>query len=114
MHKLTKAFAALTLMLAMATTSTALAEPTSPQVLIKSIRPYKAGAAPVAFIYLATPAICNTTIFTIDLADPSGPALLSVALTALTAKKNVVVEISNATGCTGNYTALQSITIIDN
>lgn len=114
MKKLATAAAGLAFALSAMVSTPVLAEPTSPRVLITSIRPYKSGTAPIVFLYVTSPAICDTTVFKIELADPVGPAMLSVALTAMTAKKYVTLEVSNATGCTGTYTLLQSISIIDN
>ncbi len=78
---------------------------------IISIRPYSGGD-----IFIETNAssnLCDTSTFTIDSNAPDKRELYAAALAALTAGKKIGIEISNATGCTGWGTKLQSIYIFN-
>ena len=75
---------------------------------IISIRPYSGGD-----IFIETNAssnLCDTSTFTIDGNAPDKRELYAAALTA---GKKIGIEISNATGCTGWGTKLQSIYIFN-
>lgn len=91
----------------------ARAEPSSAPALVKQVRVYEAGTGSVAFVTLATSDICQTTVFKINLTGGAGPGMLSAAMTALAARKYVIVEIANSTGCTGYGTLLQSLAVND-
>jgi hypothetical protein len=91
--------------------SAAHAEPTSDDVQIIWVRPYSS-ATPAAFIGAASPIICSTSAFKIDLSAPGGKEIYAAALTAMTAGKKVKLEISNAKGCQGWGTELQSVTVV--
>ena len=87
--------------------STVYSEPTSGAATIYAIRPYIGGN----WVYLTIaglPAICQTTVFTIDLGKPNGKAAYTAALAAMLTKSQVMLEISNATGWA---TELQSISV---
>ncbi|MEA1672982.1 hypothetical protein [Nitrospirillum sp. BR 11163] len=88
----------------------ALAEPTSTvpgQVL--QVRPYMNPDDPCAFIVVDNTSLCGVSTFKISLRDNAGLAALSVAITSMTTGKPVTLEVSNATGCQGANSLLQSI-----
>ncbi|MGR4866943.1 hypothetical protein [Caulobacter sp. LARHSG274] len=91
--------------------STARAEPSSPPVLVNQVRVFENGATPFALVETAAPTVCGVATFTIDLTSAAGPAMLSIAISAFTAREHVVLEVSNSTGCAGYGTRLQSITL---
>ena len=93
-------------------TAPAHAEPTSDPVQINWVRPYSS-ASPVAFIGAASPIICGTDGFKIDLSAPGGKEIYAAVLTAMTAGKRVRLEISNAKGCVGWGTELQSVIVVN-
>lgn len=87
-----------------------MAEPSSPRVKLIEVRPY-IGSSEV-HIKTNVDAVCGTNGFRIITSQPNGKEAYAAALTALTSGKSVVVEVSNATGCTGWGTVLQSIYIV--
>ncbi|MGR4866944.1 hypothetical protein [Caulobacter sp. LARHSG274] len=62
------------------------------------------------FVTSAATAACGTTVFKFGLNSAAGQGLLSIAITALSARRSVVLEIAS-TGCTGWGTTLRSITL---
>jgi len=64
-----------------------------------------------AFVETVGNAVCSTSVFKIDLTTAAGPGMLSVAMTALSTGKKIVVE-SIYTGCTGWGTGLQSLKLM--
>ncbi|PXA75356.1 hypothetical protein DMC25_24660 [Caulobacter sp. D4A] len=91
--------------------STARAGIMTQPVKVVSIRVYDAGAGAVAFVQLDSTSTCNTNLFQIELFKLSGAGMLAVANTAMTTQKYVIAEISNANGCAGYGTILQSLAI---
>lgn len=81
------------------------------QVLIKSVRSIT-GGTPSVYITLQNAPICNTDTFSFQLTDVGAQGMLSIALTALTTGQFAEIEISNATGCTGWGTQLQSMYLL--
>jgi hypothetical protein len=102
---------AVVLLASMSMTAAAHADPSSPPVQVNQVRIFDNGAAPFALVETAAPTVCGVATFTIDLAKPSGAGMLSAAITAFTTRGNVVLEVSNATGCAGYGTYLRSITL---
>lgn len=80
---------------------------TGPRVKITQIRPYM-GSGQV-FLHVDSSQLCGTSVFKIVLSDPAAKEAYAAALTALATKKKVALEVSNATGCAGWGTQLQSI-----
>jgi len=89
---------------------TAIAEPSSQRVKLIEVRPYIGGND--VYIRANADAICGTSIFRIVTSQPNGKEAYAAALTAITSGRSVVIEVSNATGCTGWGTVLQSIYIV--
>ncbi len=88
-----------------------LAEPTGVPVNILSLRPYTS-SNPVAYIEVSASTLCNTNGFKINLSEPGGKEMYATALTAAASGKQVKLEVSNATGCQGWGTVLQSIYLV--
>jgi len=84
----------------------AQAEPTSDKLSIVSLRPYGGG---IAYVQVSSDTFCTTDTFTIDLTQPSGKEMYAAVLAALTGGKKIRIEASNATGCNGWATRLQSV-----
>ncbi len=103
--------AAAALLAGLSSPAPALAGQTSPPVKILSVRVYDAGGSSVAFLELNSTALCGVSAFKIELFKQSGPGMLAVANTAVVTKKNVIVEIPDATGCTGWGTVIKSLAI---
>lgn len=84
------------------------AAPIGGRMLILSMRPYIGGS-----IYLAVSSkdLCGTEVFSFMGGDVNGKEMYAAALTAMVAGKEVQLEVSAATGCTGWGTRLQSIFI---
>lgn len=80
---------------------------TGPRVKITQLRPYM-GSGQV-FVHVNSSQLCGTSVFKIVLSDPAGKEAYAAALTAIATGKNVALEVSNVTGCTGWGTQLQSI-----
>ena len=101
-------------LLAMAASGGTLAEPTTKKVKITSLRPYHSDNNG-AYLYVdrVTP-ICthqgDVNVFLIDLKTQK--AHYAAALTAFALDKEVRIEISNETGCTGWGTRIQSIYMV--
>ena len=87
--------------------ASAFSDPTSDKTTITNIRPYIGSNA--VFLQTANSIICQTDVFTIDLSKPNGKAAYAAALAAMSTNQKVQLEISNATGCKGWGTELQSI-----
>lgn len=86
----------------------AQAEPVSPtQTTITLVRPY--GGSNLVYVHVNTTELCSNSVFTIAIDQPNGKEMYAAALTAVAANKKVLLEVSNATGCTGFATRLQSI-----
>jgi hypothetical protein len=90
-------------------TFVATAGETGARVKIVSLRPYSGG--PSAYMQVASDALCGTSVFTIAVSEPSGKEVYATALSALVAGKDVAIEVSNSTGCTGWGTRVQSLYI---
>jgi len=99
----------LTLVLSMGS-GAAMAEPSSQRVKLIEVRPYIGNSD--VYIRTNVDAVCGTPIFRIVTSQPNGKEAYAAALTAITSGRSVVLEVSNATGCTGWGTALQSIYIV--
>lgn len=81
----------------------------SGNTIIDYLRPYSGSGV---YISVTTNAICDTSVFFIELNTAGGKAMYAAALAALAANKSVALEVSNATGCKGWGTLLQSLYII--
>ncbi|BDU16922.1 hypothetical protein [Lysobacter auxotrophicus] len=84
---------------------TANAGETGGRVNIVSLRPYVGKV----YVQVSPGGLCGTDVFTIELANTGGKEMYAAALTALSAGKQVELEVSNATGCAGWGTNLQSL-----
>ena len=89
--------------------SIANCEPSSGQTAIYSLRPYIDGTS--VFLQTVDNPICNTSVFVIDLNKPSGKEAYALAMAAFMSNRKIILEVSNATGCTGWGTQLTSITM---
>lgn len=85
------------------------AEPSGNLVKIMSLRPYAGG---LIYMHVSSADLCGTDVFTIDSSQANGKEIYAAALAALTTGKQVRLEVSNATGCAGWGTRLQSIYIL--
>ena len=94
------------LLLALWIPSAVQAEPTGGRVSILSLRPYSGGWI---YVQVSSDALCSTNVFTFSVSEVNGKEMYAAALTALTNGKEVQLEVSNATGCTGFASRLQSI-----
>lgn len=92
------------------------AEPTTAITYISTIRPYmqssNTGISGSVLITVDSSNLCNTNNFLIDLSMSGGKEAYAAALTAFSTDKRVMLEILNATGCTGDWTKLQSIYVL--
>jgi hypothetical protein len=89
------------------------AEPSSPAtVKIMQVRPYANSHS--VYIHVSSGQLCSTSAFVIMTDEPGGKGMYAAALTALTTGKRVILEVSNATGCTGWGTKLQSLYVLAN
>lgn len=79
------------------------------RVNVIELRPY--AGSPVAYLRVSSAELCGTDAFTIPLTDVGGKEMYAAALAALMSGKQIGLEVSNATGCTGWGTRLQSIFI---
>ncbi|MBB6253393.1 hypothetical protein [Nitrospirillum iridis] len=86
-----------------------LAEPSGAKASVISVRSYDSGQYSYAIIEVNNTTLCNTDHFVIPLDSPGGVGMLSAAITALSAQKQVVLEVSNVTGCNGWGSRLQSL-----
>lgn len=86
------------------------ADPLSDPVLLQDIRVYDAGAGSVVFVATAANTVCGTSSFKFNLNSAAGQGMLSVAMTALSARRSVVLDVAS-TGCAGWGTMLRSITL---
>jgi steroid 5-alpha reductase family enzyme len=91
--------------------SLVLSEPTTEPVNITHIRPYNSTGSGAVFIHTDTTSLCDTSVYKIDLSWGGSKEILSVALAALMANKQVRIEIDNA-GCTGWGSRIQSMYIL--
>jgi hypothetical protein len=89
--------------------SSAFTEPHSGLTTITAIAPYIESNH--VHIAVSSPVLCGTDTFRIDLSKLNGKAAYAAALAAMMTNKKVTIEISNAKGCTGWGTELQSITV---
>jgi len=80
---------------------------TGGKVNLVSLRPYVGKV----YVQVSPAGLCGTEVFTIELANTGGKEMYAAALTAFSAGKLVELEVSNATGCTGWGTTLQSLYI---
>lgn len=94
------------LLMALCVPSAVQAEPTGGRVSILSLRPYSGG---LMYVEVSSGALCSTSVFTFSVSEVNGKEMYAAALTALTNGKQVQLEVSNATGCTGFGSRLQSI-----
>jgi hypothetical protein len=85
----------------------AFAEPTGAPVKITSMRTYVGTG--IVFIATDSNALCGTGTFTLDTKIAGGKEAYAAALAAYLSGKTITIEISNATGCTGWGTQIQSI-----
>jgi hypothetical protein len=91
-----------------------MAEPTSAAVMIKSVRVYNVppGNGPgFALVQVATPSICSTDTYKIDLAWGGSRETLATALSAFNADQFVLIEAVGSQ-CNGWGSLLQSIYIV--
>lgn len=85
------------------------AEPISSPTTLMFLRPYAGDN--MVYVRVTESDVCETLVFGIDVSKPTGKEMYAAALSALLAGAPVQVEISDATGCTGWGTLLQSIYI---
>lgn len=109
MSRLVQAVALAAIALGILSGAPAYAEPTSGRAKIATMRAYVGGAG---LITTTSNAICDTSSFKIDLTAPGGKEAFSAALAAHLAGRSILIEVSNSTGCTGNWTLVQSITVL--
>ena len=100
----------LTVAVLVMTWGVAQAEPSSPRVKLIEVRPYIGNND--VYIRTNVDAVCGTSIFRIPTSQPNGKEAYAAALAAITSGRSVVLEVSDATGCTGWGTLLQSIYIV--
>lgn len=87
------------------------AEPSSPApVKILQVRPYANSYA--VYIDVSSGQLCSTSAFVIMTNELGGKEMYAAALTALATGKRVILEVSNATGCSGWGTKLQSLYVL--
>jgi hypothetical protein len=84
----------------------ALAEPTSGPLFVNLLRVYSTGDV---FVSMKSNAFCSTDTFHIPATVVGRRELLATLLTAQSLNSPVLLEASNATGCAGWGTKLQSI-----
>jgi restriction endonuclease Mrr len=94
------------LLMALCAPSVVQAEPTGGRVSILSVRPYSGG---LIYVQVSSTAFCDTSVFAFTNSEVNGKEMYAAALTALVSGKEVQLEASTATGCTGWGTRLQSI-----
>lgn len=94
------------LLVALCTPNAIRAEPTGGKVSIVAVRPYVGG---LIYLHVSSGSLCATSVFTFSASEANGKEMYAVALTALASGKKVQLEVSNAAGCTGWSTRLQSI-----
>ena len=86
----------------------ASAEPVSPnQTTVTLVRPY--AGSNLVYVHVNSTELCGVSVFSIAMDQANGKEMYAAALTAVAANKKVLLEVSNATGCTGFATRLQSI-----
>lgn len=86
--------------------ASAIAEPTSGNLYVSYLRTYADGTV---FVTVNTSSFCSTNTFTVLPSAPAKNQFLATLLTAQSLEKPVLLEVSNATGCNGWGTAIQSI-----
>lgn len=89
------------------------AEPTGVAMKILYIRPYADGAGGRVYIRVDQSTLCNTDSFMLDLSLSGSKEVYAAALSAFLNGRSVEIEVSNASGCQGWGTAIQSIYILD-
>jgi len=94
------------LLVALCVPRAAQAGPVGPRVSILSIRPYSGGSI---YIGVSSHELCGTEVFSFTSVEINGKEMYAAAMTALVSGKQVQLEVSAATGCTGWGTKLQSI-----
>jgi hypothetical protein len=93
--------------------NSAYSEPTGIPVNVNHVRPYTA-TSPVAYIEVSQSNICDTNTYKINLGTPGGREIYSTVLAAAMSGKKIKVEASNATGCKGWGTEVQSVYVLAN
>jgi hypothetical protein len=108
-----KKFVVIIALLALVVSSGVFAEPTTQKVKITSLRPYASDNSGVYLQVDRVTPVCTheggINVFLIDLKTQK--ADYAAALTAFALDKEVQIEISNETGCTGWGTRIQSLYI---
>lgn len=84
------------------------AEPTGGRVTVVNLRPYSGGSI---YLQVSSTELCGTEVFSFTGSEVNGKEMYAAALTALASGKQIQLEVSTATGCTGWGTRLQSIFI---
>ncbi len=90
------------------------AEPTTAPTFITQIRPYvfeDQNQKGHVLITVESSNQCGTTNFKLNLNNPGSKEAYAAALAALMSKTKVRLEILNSSGCSGDWTTLQSITV---
>ncbi|KAF1721725.1 hypothetical protein [Pseudoxanthomonas wuyuanensis] len=82
------------------------ATPTGERVSVVSVRPYSGG---LIYVQVSSSDFCGTNVFAFSASEVNGKEMYAAALTALVSGKQVRLEVSTATGCTGYGSRLQSI-----
>lgn len=88
-------------------TSFASADPTGAPVKITSLRTYIGNG--IIYVAVDSNALCGTGTFTIDTKVAGGKEAYAAALAASISGRAITIEVSNATGCAGWGTQIQSI-----
>lgn len=86
----------------------AVAEPTTPDLKIGSIRVYTNGDI---FLHMKSRSLCDTEVYVIPAGSAAREEMYSLMLAAYMADASVRLEIVNS-GCTGWGTQLQSVYIV--
>lgn len=94
------------LLVALCASGVVQAEPTGGKVSILSLRPYSGG---LIYLEVSSGELCGTSVFAFSGSEVNAKEMYAAALTALVSGNQVQLEVSNATGCTGWGTRLQSI-----
>ena len=100
------AIAIFALLIALCVSGAVQTEPTGGRVSIVSVRPYSSG---LIYLEVSSSEFCGTSVFAFSSTEVNGKEMYAAALTALATGKEVRLEASTATGCTGWATRLQSI-----
>ena len=86
--------------------------PHDSSVIHPSLLSYNTPGSGFVFFTVETISVCDTSAYRIDLSLSGAKEIYAAILTALALNTEIVIEISNETGCTGWGSVVQSITIL--